>query len=82
VVYFGEDDSTILSAEMRTVVGIKDPQNEMALSCYCFDVTHAEAQDHPAIKQFVVEKTKSGACSCESQNPSGRCCLKDFPKKV
>ena len=80
VVYFGDDDSVIIKQELRTVVGIKDPKPD-ALACYCFGVSCSIAQQHPDIRDFIVEKTKAGICSCETSNPSGRCCLKDFPGK-
>ena len=80
VVYFGEDDLTINKSELRTLVGIKEPQNDKALSCYCFDVNHQEAKNNPMIKQYVIEQTKNKVCACEIRNPSGKCCLKDFPK--
>jgi hypothetical protein len=79
VVYFGDDDSFILKSQLRTEVGIKST-SEHALLCYCFGVTKADAQQNPAIKSFVVEQTKQKLCSCETSNPSGRCCLKDFPR--
>ena len=80
VVYFGEDDSVIQASALRTVVGVKAPNDDNAFSCYCFDVTHKEAREDASIRQYVVDKTKNGTCSCVTQNPSGRCCLKDFPK--
>ncbi len=79
VVYFAENDVMLNKSELRTLVGIKEPNNDEALSCYCFDVTHAEARKDPEIKQYVINKTKNKQCACESQNPSGKCCLKDFP---
>ena len=81
VVYFGEDDSVINESELRTVVGIKARQPD-ALTCYCFGVSNLEAQQHPAIRDFIVDKTKAGFCSCDTRNPSGHCCLKDFPETV
>ena len=78
VVYFGEDDSVITKAEVRTVVGKKEYKPD-ALTCYCFGVSNLEAQRHPAIREFIVNKTKAGFCSCDTSNPSGHCCLKDFP---
>lgn len=78
VVYFGEDGSVILKAEVRTVIGIKERSPE-APACYCFGVSKAEALSNPAVRDFVVRQTGMGWCSCESSNPSGRCCLKDFP---
>ncbi len=78
VVYFNLTGKTITQAELRTKVGIKS-RDDRALSCYCFGVTHQQARD-PGIKQFVVEQTKKKNCACDIRNPSGRCCLKDFPK--
>ena len=80
VVYFGEDNSVITKPALRTIVGIKDHKPE-ALTCYCFGVSNLEAQEHPVIRDFIVSKTKTGICSCDTSNPSGRCCLKDFPAK-
>ena len=78
VVYFAEDDSAITKSGVRTVVGIKTQMPD-ALSCYCFGVSILDAELHPEIRDFIVRKTKAGMCSCDTANPSGRCCLKDFP---
>lgn len=80
VVYFGEDNSVIKKTEIRTAVGIKESKAD-ALTCYCFGVSHLEAQRHSSIRDFIVSKAKAGICSCDTSNPSGRCCLKDFPVK-
>jgi hypothetical protein len=48
--------------------------------CYCFGVTKADARSDPGIKKFVMAQTKLGLCACEMRNPSGRCCLPDFPR--
>lgn len=79
VVYFGEDNSIIKKSELRTIISSKTKQND-ALICYCFGISRAEEKNNPAIKEFVIQQTKKGNCSCETSNPSGRCCLKDFPK--
>lgn len=79
VVYFGDDGSVILKSQLRTTVGVKEAGDDSPL-CYCFDITRAAALADPALKDSVVEKTRQGLCSCETSNPSGRCCLKDFPK--
>ncbi len=79
VVYFGEDNSVIEKALLRTQVGIKE-QSENAQVCYCFGVTRAEATKTPQAKAFVLHETKQHACACETHNPSGRCCLSEFPK--
>jgi hypothetical protein len=80
VVYFGEDDSVIEKAALRTEVGAKD-KSENALVCYCYGITKAEAQNNPRIRHFVAEEIKQQHCACKSRNPSGECCLADFPKK-
>ncbi len=79
VVYFDEKNSIIIKSDLRTLVGIKEPQNDNAMACYCFDITLAEAKSDSKLKQYVINQTKNNFCSCESQNPSGKCCLKDFP---
>ena len=77
--YFGQDNSVIKQSDLRTKVGVKD-KSEQAIICYCFGVTKDEAYRYPDIKTFVIEQTKKKICACESMNPSGKCCLKDFPK--
>ena len=52
--------------------------------CYCFDVNvevyRQALKNNTAseIKNFVIQKTKSGDCACEIRNPSGQCCLASF----
>lgn len=77
VVYFGEDGSIITKNSLRTDVGIKENEAD-SMVCYCFGVSKA-ASTNPSIKEFVVTKTKEQLCECSTRNPSGRCCLKDFP---
>lgn len=79
VVYFGLDNTVITKSMLRTRVGTKETSDD-ALICYCFGVTKAQARSNKQVKAFVVEQTKNARCSCETSNPSGRCCLKDFPK--
>lgn len=79
VVYFSEKDETINKAGIRTLIGIKE-QDDNALICYCFGVNKAVASTDKRAKDFVVEQAKESTCTCETNNPSGRCCLKDFPK--
>ena len=79
VVYFGQDDSTIENSALRTPVGIKDKSGN-ALVCYCFGITVDQAATLTKAKAFVIEQTKGHVCECEARNPSGRCCLKYFPK--
>ena len=80
VVYFGQDTQTFTQAELRTEVGQKSTQTGRTL-CYCFDVTQNDLQQQVTLaRNFVVNQTRNGTCDCEIRNPSGRCCLKDFPK--
>ncbi|WP_293604613.1 putative iron-sulfur cluster-binding metallochaperone [Polaromonas sp. UBA4122] len=74
VAYFGDDDSLILKSQLRTRIGVKE-EGDDDLLCYCFCVSKAEFERKPAIKNFVVVQTKAGLCSCDTRNPSGRCCL-------
>lgn len=78
VVYFGNDNTIIGKSAIRTAVGVKEKSGH-ALVCYCFGITVNEAVLHPEARAFVIEKTKEQVCECEARNPSGRCCLKDFP---
>lgn len=80
VVYFGQDDSVISKSELRTKVGIKEKEPDRTV-CYCFGVSYSAAKANTIAVNFVKEKTKNSLCSCETSNPSGRCCLKDFPKQ-
>ena len=79
VVYFGDDGSMILKSQLRTRLGLKVVSDE-GLLCYCFGVTKRDFRRDPVTRDFVVAQTKAGQCSCDTANPSGRCCLKDFPK--
>jgi len=79
VVYFGNDNSVFKKHQLRTKVGIKETDTN-ALICNCFGVSKLQAVSNAEAKAFVVEKTKNQACACSTHNPSGRCCLKDFPK--
>jgi hypothetical protein len=56
-------------------VGVKHPEDD-ALVCYCFSIHYAEA--NPTTREYVITQTQSGTCACATQNPSGRCCLKNF----
>ena len=80
VVYFGRDVSVISKNELRTKVGVKEITPGRTV-CYCFGVSYSAATQNNTIVQFVKDKTKQALCSCETSNPSGRCCLKDFPKQ-
>ena len=77
LVYFGEDGIIINKSELRTKIFSKEKPD--ALVCHCFGISMLDAINNPEIKDFVIQQTKAGNCSCETRNPTGRCCLKDFP---
>ena len=79
VVYFGQDDSVIKKSGLRTVVGVKEKSGTFPI-CYCFGISMNQAATDPATRKFVAEKTRGHVCECEVRNPSGKCCLKDFPE--
>lgn len=77
VAYFREDGFVIKKSELRTALFSK--KDNHGLICHCFGVSMEDAISNPEIKSFVILQTKIRNCSCETSNPSGRCCLKDFP---
>lgn len=79
VAYFGDDDSIILKSQLRNPIWGKEG-SDAALLCYCFGISKMDFKLDPSTRDFVVGQTKAGLCSCDTSNPSGRCCLKDFPK--
>ena len=79
MVYFGLDGSVINKSELRIKVGVKEKTNDAQI-CYCFGVSKALAIQNSDIKAYVIQQTKEKNCACDIRNPSGRCCLKDFPK--
>ncbi len=84
VVYFAADESVFTRADVRYAVAQKSRTDERKI-CYCFDIAASDLQTTEALtrlKAFVVEQTRQGLCSCEIKNPSGRCCLGDFPKST
>ncbi|PCI08876.1 MAG: hypothetical protein COB77_01230 [Gammaproteobacteria bacterium] len=78
VVYFGQDKTRIAVDDVRTTLWQKT-NDAHSFICYCFGVTKSLALSDEGIKDFVKTQTKNALCSCETSNPSGRCCLKDFP---
>ena len=83
VVYFGEDQLTLNRSNLRNEVGQKSHNKDKSI-CYCFDVLLSDLESDDTLQKarsFVTEQTRNGACDCVIRNPSGKCCLKDFPRK-
>ena len=77
--YFSGTDHIIPKQQLRTYQEIEGDK-----LCYCFDInanhylSALTANHAEIIKNFVIQKTKSGDCACEVKNPSGQCCLAKF----
>ena len=80
VVYFGQDNTLLYKDDLRTNIGQKSHDKNATL-CYCFGITRKQTLLDNKLKTFIIKQTKNSLCSCETSNPSGRCCLKDFPKQ-
>ncbi|MBI5793243.1 MAG: hypothetical protein HZA63_17400 [Rhodocyclales bacterium] len=78
VLYFDDEGSTIPRSRLRIRAAV-DASGDRPL-CHCFGLTPDDFLRDPATRDYVVAQTRAGLCSCETSNPSGRCCLKDFPE--
>lgn len=81
-VYFSSEGERFTTAQLRQPVGQKSNEKNRPL-CYCFDIRHSDLSDAEsarACREFVIDKTRDKQCVCEERNPSGKCCLRDFPK--
>lgn len=79
IVYFSSEGEKITKHQLRSRVGVKEMLDDSPL-CYCFDISLRDYKDNPSLIDFVKEKTRQALCDCSARNPSGRCCLKDFPQ--
>jgi Zinc binding domain len=79
IAYFSSTGNNIPKQQLTTY---QDIQNDKL--CYCFDINASDylsalsTGNAEAIKNFVIQRTKSGECACEIRNPSGQCCLAKF----
>lgn len=80
VVYFGEDATVIMAADMTVAPGFKSKAPE-ALVCYCFQHRRGDLEAELAaggettIPKRISAEVEAGNCACEVRNPSGKCCL-------
>jgi hypothetical protein len=85
VVYFSHE-ITLGRSELRQSVGQKSREDRRTI-CYCFDITlrdicsSRESDKVDSCREYVIEKTRQSECNCETRNPSGRCCLLEFPRR-
>lgn len=84
-VYFSDSGAVIDASQVRGEVGQKSTKPSRVI-CYCFDISRSRVMEEIektgtcTSKDFVVEQTKLKNCACDIRNPSGKCCLKEFPK--
>lgn len=88
VVYFNNEQNVYLHKEdVRVRVGIKENEDPIPV-CYCFGWTQGrifnqiKEQGYSTAVQEITAKVKAKECSCEINNPSGKCCLGEVSKVV
>lgn len=88
VVYFFETgDRTFLKAHLRVPVGVKEKAGDRPL-CYCFGHSVASIKEELRTKgrsnalEYIRAKMKAPGCRCETENPSGSCCLGSVAKGI
>jgi len=88
VVYFNNDtDEYIEKGDVKIRVGIKETEDPVPL-CYCFGWTQKKIDDEIArtgkslAVEDIINRMKTTGCTCERNNPSGGCCLKDVTNYV
>lgn len=87
-VYFAEQsDVTFTKAQLRVPVGVKETAGDRPL-CYCFGHSVASIKEELRVKgrsdalEDVRAKMKDPGCRCETENPSGACCLGSIAKGI
>jgi len=87
-VYFQQGQVLFRKKDLSVRVGIKEPKDETAPVCYCFDWTpekirsEIDATGKSTVLDQVKEQVKAGNCFCEVTNPQGSCCLGNVSKVV
>lgn len=88
VVYFSEvGDTTYNKSQLKVSVGVKETTGERPL-CYCFGHSVASikkelhTKGHSDGAQDIRVKMKDPGCRCETENPSGSCCLGSVGKGI
>lgn len=88
VVYFSEEgDTTFTKSQLRVAVGFKEEAGERPL-CYCFGHSVASIKEELAAtgtsnaQDDIRAKMKDPGCRCETENPSGSCCLGSVGKGI
>ena len=88
VVYFSEEGDTAFSkSQLKVLVGVKESTGERPL-CYCFGHSVASIKEElrtsgtSTAPEDIRAKMKDPGCRCETENPSGSCCLGSVSKGI
>jgi copper chaperone CopZ len=88
VVYFSEEgDTTYTKSQLKVPVGVKERAGDRPL-CYCFGHSVASIKEELRTKgrsdatEDIRAKMKNPGCRCETENPSGSCCLGSVAKGI
>lgn len=88
VVYFSEaGDRTFVKSHLRVPVGVKEKAGDRPL-CYCFGHSVGSIKNELRTKgrsdalEDIRAKMKVPGCRCETENPSGACCLGSVTKGI
>ncbi len=86
VVYYG-NGQTFTKSQLKVPVGVKETTGERPL-CYCFGHSVASIKDelqtkgHSDALEDIRQKMEKPGCRCETENPSGLCCLGSVTKGI
>lgn len=88
VLYYGVDGLQVDKGAARVRVGLKETTDPLAL-CYCFGFSSADVYREveqtggsSTIPAQITARVRAGECACETNNPSGACCLGEVNKAV
>jgi copper chaperone CopZ len=88
LVYFAEGgDAQFTKSQLKVIVGLKEISGERPL-CYCFGHSVASIKEELRAKgrssalEDIRAKMKDPGCRCETENPSGSCCLGSVAKGI
>jgi len=86
VIYFKGND-LIKQQDFKIEVGLKDWSKNNTI-CYCFDWTkdkvleQLKQEGKTNVVEDISSKMNDIGCSCDTKNPSGKCCLKEVKELV
>jgi len=86
VVYFKNNYSITLN-DVKYSIGLKNNSNPKTV-CFCFSWTKEKIKEqiertgYTTVLEEIKEHVKNKSCSCEVQNPKGKCCISDVKKTI